>query len=152
MTPWQVSSSPLHCSSLHQRSRCKNANVATAKTDTASLPAPTGLTASAASSTQVNLRWVDNSTNETGFNIERSADNVTYTDLATVAAGVTVYQDTVATPGTKYYNRPQGMGVRHVSQYVEFHLWKRQGRFARRLSCRQSRSTEIIRRPDENRT
>jgi hypothetical protein len=34
--------------------------------------APTNLTATAASSSQINLSWTDNSNNETGFKVERS--------------------------------------------------------------------------------
>src|SRR5262249_15888998 len=46
--------------------------------------APTGLTASAASSTRVNLTWTDKSGNETGFKIERSTNGVNFTQIATV--------------------------------------------------------------------
>lgn len=41
----------------------------------------------------VSLVWKDNSTNETGFTIERSANGGTYFEIATVAAGVTTYLD-----------------------------------------------------------
>ena len=47
--------------------------------------APGSVTASAVSSTQINISWTDNSSNETGFRIERSTDNNTnFTEIATV--------------------------------------------------------------------
>src|SRR5262249_34857362 len=46
---------------------------ATTQTALPSLPtAPSGLTASSVSSSQINLTWIDNSTNETGFYVERA--------------------------------------------------------------------------------
>src|SRR6266550_431005 len=41
-------------------------------TPTPTLAAPTNLTATAASSSRINLSWTDNSSNETGFKVERS--------------------------------------------------------------------------------
>ena len=52
--------------------------------------APANLTAAAASASQINLTWRDNSTNETGFRIERkTGTSGTYTEIATTAANVT---------------------------------------------------------------
>ncbi len=67
--------------------------------------APTGLTAAAASSTQINLAWTDNATNEAGYRIERSSDNVNFTQIAQLQnANVTTYQNTGLTaPATFYY-------------------------------------------------
>ncbi len=39
---------------------------------------PTVLTGTVASTTQINLSWTDNSTNETGFKIERKTGTGTY--------------------------------------------------------------------------
>src|SRR5438046_10069549 len=55
--------------------------------------APAGLTASAGSWNQVNLSWSDVN-NETGFKIERSTDNVNFTQIGTTAAGGVTYSDT----------------------------------------------------------
>ena len=69
--------------------------------------APTNLAAVAASSTQINLTWVDNSTNETGFKIERK-DNVgspIFTQIATVGAGVVAYSDVSVAPSVTYTYR-----------------------------------------------
>ncbi len=70
-------------------------NTAHASTQAAQPPAaPGGLTAIAISTNQINLTWIDNSTNEDGFNLERSTDGGNYSSLAIVAAGITNYSDT----------------------------------------------------------
>jgi len=70
--------------------------------------APTGLTATAVSTSQINLVWVDNATNESVQEIERST-NAGFTDaakIATVEANVTSYQDKVGlSPGVTYHYR-----------------------------------------------
>ncbi len=66
--------------------------------------APSNLVATAASTSQINLSWTDNSSNETGFKIERrQSATTTWVALPTTAAGVTTYQDTGLIAGTKYY-------------------------------------------------
>jgi carboxypeptidase T len=55
---------------------------------------PTDLGAAAASFTQIDLTWQDNSPDETGFRVERSPNGSTgWTQMATVGANVTSYQD-----------------------------------------------------------
>jgi hypothetical protein len=85
-----------------------NALVVYGLTSTAIAPpaAPTGLTAVAVSSLQINLNWTDNSNNENGFAIEQSSDGVNFTQIATVGVNITNYQvisNLVA--GTTYYFR-----------------------------------------------
>jgi fibronectin type 3 domain-containing protein len=73
-----------------------NSNEASA-TPTAPLAAPaapTNLVGTTASRTQINLTWADNSTNESGFRIERSPDGTTYVQIDTVAANVRSYAST----------------------------------------------------------
>ena len=66
--------------------------------------APGGLVTTVISSTQINLSWTDNSTNETGFRIRRKTGSTgTYADLGTVVQNVTSYQDTGLTQGTVYF-------------------------------------------------
>jgi FtsP/CotA-like multicopper oxidase with cupredoxin domain len=48
--------------------------------------APTGLTATLQAGPQVRLNWTDNSTNETGFSIQRSTDGVNFTQIAVAPA------------------------------------------------------------------
>jgi hypothetical protein len=65
--------------------------------------APTNLTATAVSTSQVNLTWTDNATNETGYNVERSTGGVNWSTIATgLPAGSTSYTDAAASPGTTY--------------------------------------------------
>jgi autotransporter-associated beta strand protein len=85
-----------------------NSNTAQASTQAAQPPAmPSGLTATAVATNQINLAWIDNSTNEDGFNLERSTDGGNYNSLAMLAAGVTNYSDTGLSAGTTYYYRVQ---------------------------------------------
>jgi len=64
--------------------------------------APSGLTATAEAGPQVSLAWVDNSTVETGFSIQRSTDGVVFSDLATVVADTIAYVDTAVSAGVTY--------------------------------------------------
>ena len=96
----------------HYRVRATNAvgpsgwsNVANATTTATVLAAPTNLVATAVSSSQINLAWADNSSDETGFAIERSPDGLTFTPLTTVAASVTTYQNTGLAASTTYHYR-----------------------------------------------
>src|SRR5207302_4131979 len=67
--------------------------------------APTGLGASAASSSAINLTWTDNSNNETGFKIERAVGTGAFSPLITVGANVTSYADSGLTASTSYSYR-----------------------------------------------
>jgi uncharacterized repeat protein (TIGR03806 family) len=97
-------------------------NVASADTTSTPPPpsppaAPTGLTATAASSTQIALAWTDASTNESGFQIERSTDNVTFSLRTTTAAGATSASDTGLTASTTYYYRVRAINSAGNSAY-----------------------------------
>src|SRR5205823_1853965 len=67
-------------------------NVASAtpgSTSTGAPSAPSNLTASVASATQINLNWIDNSSNEDGFQIFRSTDGgVSFSQFAQVGTNV----------------------------------------------------------------
>lgn len=58
------------------------------------LPAPSALSARRATKTRVDLTWTDNSGNESGFKIERSTNNVSWSQIATVGANVKTYSNT----------------------------------------------------------
>ncbi len=66
--------------------------------------APSSLKATAVSTTQINLIWQDNSSDENGFKLYRkTGSNGVYSIVATLAAGTTSYSNTSLTPGTTYY-------------------------------------------------
>ena len=69
--------------------------------------APSNLAASAASSSAVNLTWVDNASNESGFMIDRATNATFTTGLTTVAAGSNATSAQVGglTNNTTYYFR-----------------------------------------------
>jgi hypothetical protein len=80
--------------------------------------APTDLNAAAVSSSEIDLSWTDNSDNETEFKIERSTDaGVTFTEIATVGATVTMYADTGLTPLTAYSYRVRASNLVGDSAY-----------------------------------
>ncbi|PYJ65065.1 MAG: hypothetical protein DME76_18775, partial [Verrucomicrobia bacterium] len=67
---------------------------------------PTGLTATAISSSQISLTWTDNSSSESGYKIEQSpVDDLHFSEIATVGPNITAYSDTGLSEGTKYYYR-----------------------------------------------
>jgi len=74
-----------------------SSNTASATTHICPPTAPSNLSATAVSQTQINLSWSDNSNNEDGFKVYR---NGSY--LASVGANVTSYQDTGLSCGTSY--------------------------------------------------
>jgi Fibronectin type III domain len=84
-----------------------DSNTASATTNAATTApaAPSNLTATAVSASQINLAWTDNSNNETGFTIERSTDGTNFSPVITVGANVTSYSDTGLAASTKYYYR-----------------------------------------------
>lgn len=65
---------------------------------------PVALSGQAVSSSQINLTWSDNSSNETGFHIQRDSGSG-FTALATVSANSTFYHDTDLTPSTTFSYR-----------------------------------------------
>lgn len=81
--------------------------------------APSGLTATAVSASQINLSWVDNSTNETAFLIERCQGSgcSAFTQIASVGADVTTYSDSGLTAGTSYSYRVRASNSAGASAY-----------------------------------
>ncbi len=90
--------------------------------NTATLPnapsAPSALAAAASDSSDIALTWTDNSTNETGFKIERSPDASTWTQITTVGAGVTSFTDSGLAVSTKYYYRVRAYNSGGKSGYT----------------------------------
>jgi hypothetical protein len=67
------------------------------------VPAPSGLAATAQSTSAIALNWTDNSSTETGFTIESSANGSTWSVLATVGANVTSYSNGGLSPNTTWF-------------------------------------------------
>ncbi len=88
------------------------------KNTTPAIPAaPAGLTATAASSSTINLSWTDKSVDETGFDIERSTDNVNWAALSTVGSNIQTYSNTGLPASTSYYYRVRAKNSAGYSAY-----------------------------------
>lgn len=80
--------------------------------------APSGLTAVAASSTQINLSWTDVS-NETGYRVERSPNgSSSWVEIANLGANVTSYADLSVGPQLTYYYRLRSLNAGGFSPYT----------------------------------
>ena len=84
-----------------------SSNVAEASTQTPVPAAPSGLTATSVSTSQINLVWTDNSTNEAGFRVERctGAGCTAFLSVATLGANVTSFSNMGLAAGTLYRYR-----------------------------------------------
>jgi hypothetical protein len=79
--------------------------------------APSNLTATPVSSSQINLTWRNNSSNETGFYIQRTTNwFASYTE-ASVGARLTNYSDTSLAPATTYSYRVRARNSAGYSAY-----------------------------------
>jgi fibronectin type III domain protein len=69
--------------------------------------APSGLTSTAVLKSRIDLAWQDNSSNETGFEVQRSTTGSagTFAAVGTVGADVTTYGDAGLSPLTQYCHR-----------------------------------------------
>jgi hypothetical protein len=66
---------------------------------------PSNLTATTAGAGSVTLTWLDNSSNETGFRIERKVNGGSYATFTTVGAGVQTAPDATTAAGNTYSYR-----------------------------------------------
>jgi hypothetical protein len=83
-----------------------------------SLPAaPSSLSATAASASQINLAWADLSGNESGFKIERSTATSAWAQIGTVGANVTSYASTGLAGSTAYSYRVRAYNTAGDSGY-----------------------------------
>ena len=79
---------------------------------------PTNLASIVVSQTQIDLSWTDNSSNEDVFRIERKiGSGGVYTEIATVGANVTTYQNTGLTANTEYCYRVRAYNTGGNSGY-----------------------------------
>lgn len=80
--------------------------------------APSSLSATAVSGFRIDLSWTDNSSDEDGFKIERSADGSTgWTQIGTAAANATSYSNSALTENTTYYYRVRAYNGAGDSDY-----------------------------------
>lgn len=77
-----------------------------------SLTAPSNLTATAVSPSQVDLAWRDKSSSETGFEVQRSTagPSGTFAPLTETGANVTTYSNTGLSPSTQYCYKVRAIG------------------------------------------
>jgi transcriptional regulator CtsR len=82
------------------------------------LNGPSNLVATAMSSSQINLTWTDNTTNETGFQIERKTGATgIYALIGTAAKNVRSFSNTGLAPNTEYCYRVRAVNTINVSDY-----------------------------------
>ncbi len=93
-------------------------NIANATTTAGIPPAPAALTATAVPLTGIRLTWADQSVQETGFEVERSSDGVTFVLLTTVAPDNITYTDNGLVSSTSYFYRVRATGLEGNSGYT----------------------------------
>jgi len=92
----------------------------TGQTDDVAPEAPTDLQISGKTATTITLGWIDNSTNETAFVVEKSLTSAStgFTELKTTAANATSFEDTGLSPNTTYYYRVKAVNTAGESIYT----------------------------------
>ncbi|WP_295440558.1 S8 family serine peptidase, partial [uncultured Thiodictyon sp.] len=81
--------------------------------------APSNLSTTVASPSQIDLSWTDNSTDETGFRIERKTGVAgPWAEITATAANATSYPDAGLTPATAYYYRVSAYHATGTSGYT----------------------------------
>lgn len=79
---------------------------------------PANLTVTAAtSSSDIILNWTQNSTNEEGFRVERSVDNLSFAEIAATGINVINYLDQGLASSTSYYYRVRAFNLIGNSNY-----------------------------------
>ena len=79
--------------------------------------APSGLSAGPNGYDAINLTWTDNADNETRFAIERSDDNISFAEIASVGSNVTAFTDNGLSDDTTYYYRVEAINGAGSSGY-----------------------------------
>lgn len=88
------------------RSHTAVANLTIVGGDPPPAPPSNPVAAALTSTVQINLAWAKNSNNETGFKVERKTGSAgTWSQVGSVGANVTTYQDGAISPNTEYYYR-----------------------------------------------
>ena len=96
------------------------------KYDKGAINPPTSLNAATLADTSIRLNWTDNSSNESGFRIQRKTGVAgAWADIATVEANVTTYTDPAAglAPGTYYYYRVLSFNAANGDSHYSNEAW-----------------------------
>ena len=100
------------------RTRLETLRFSNEVSGTTPLAKATSATATAVSSSQINLTWIDNSASEPGYKIERKRTLTgTYAQIAQVGANQQSYSDHGLDSNTKYYYRVGATNGRINSDY-----------------------------------
>ncbi|MBN1622129.1 MAG: fibronectin type III domain-containing protein [Endomicrobiales bacterium] len=82
--------------------------------------APADLKVASSARGRINLTWIDNSSNEAGFKIERkTSTDSSYAEIATASENAVSYTDTSISEGTSYYYRIRAYNSKGNSEYTE---------------------------------
>lgn len=87
---------------------------------TAPPAAPTALNAAATGPSTVTLAWTDNSGNENSFRIERSSDNLNFTEVAAVGVNQTSFGDSGLSAQATYYYRVRAANLYNTISYSAY--------------------------------
>ncbi|MFA6057467.1 MAG: LamG-like jellyroll fold domain-containing protein [Taibaiella sp.] len=78
---------------------------------------PTNLADTVIAYNHIDLTWVDNTSNETAFLLERSTDNITFLPIATLSANTVTYSDTGVAANSNFYYRIKTATATDTSAY-----------------------------------
>lgn len=81
------------------------------------LRAPSQVTATASAATRITISWIDNTSTETGFALERSADGSSFSLLTTLPVNSLTYTDTTVTANKTWYYRLKAVSASDSSIY-----------------------------------
>ena len=99
--------------------RCSDQSSGSESFQVASPPSPpTHLTATAFSSSRIDLAWQDNSSNETGFRVQRRVDGSDdWIEIGTTAANINTFSDEGLEPLTLYHYRVLAFSANAASEF-----------------------------------
>jgi hypothetical protein len=86
-------------------------------TSSSAFNAPGNLQAAAQSINQIDLSWIDSTTTETGFRVERRIGNGAWTFVANTLANATTFSDASLSPNTTYEFRVRAFNTTQVSTW-----------------------------------